>query len=124
MPTSQTGTAVGTFDFFHTGTIAVNADITPTGGPFATSINFEDRILGRDDLKVIGTLDVTCSYADSTMSGPDRCAFTLPLTGKPLITWHVVAPANGRTVTDTFTTAGNRNGLEPGLTHSCHEDGD
>ena len=182
--TSETGTAVGTFDLFGEGTITVHAVITPTGGSFAsltgtgafwgaravpggnffnldgsgtgsvntikftlpgpvpyryldslrdpapkaphaftflgyqtmfgqptpTSIMFEDNVMSRDDLKVIGTLDVTCTYADSTLSGPGSCAFTLTLTGKPLITGHVVVPADGGTVTGTFTTAGGKHG--------------
>jgi hypothetical protein len=182
--TTETGSAVGIFDFFGEGTITVHAVITPTGGSFtsltgtgafrgakavpggnfvnldengtgsintikftlpgpvpygyldylrtpapkvpgaftflgyqttfgqpsATSINFEDNVMSRDDLKVIGTLDVTCTYADATLSGPGTCSFTLTLTGKPLITGVVHAPANGGTVTGTFTTANGRHG--------------
>jgi hypothetical protein len=80
------------------------------GQPSPTSIKFEDNVMSRDDLKVIGTLDVTCNYADSTLTPPASCSFSLTLTGKPLITGHVVVPPNGRTVTGTFSTAAGRHG--------------
>jgi hypothetical protein len=92
----------GAFSFLGYQTIA--------GQPSPTSIKFEDNVMSRDDLKVIGTLDVTCTYADSTLTPPATCSFTLTITGKPLITGHVVVPADGGPVTGTFTTAAGRHG--------------
>jgi hypothetical protein len=80
------------------------------GQPTANTINFEDNVMSRNDLKVIGTLDVTCTYTDSTLSGAATCTFTLTLTNRPLLTGNVVVPADGGTVIGTFSTASGRHG--------------